>query len=50
MFYTFIYNLLDFPAGSIPITKVTADDVTKMADYPTPDISHKIIKKGMKGT
>ena len=50
MFYTLIYNVLDFPAGSIPVTKVTADDVTKMANYPTPDLGHKIIKKGMTGT
>ena len=45
-----IYNLLDFPAGSLPVTKVTADDVIKMADYPTHDHAHRMIKRGQKGT
>ena len=45
-----IYNVLNFPAGSLPVTKVTADDVIKMADYPTHDHTHRMIKKGMDGT
>ena len=45
-----IYNVLNFPAGSLPVTKVTSDDVIKMADYPTHDRTHRMIKRGMKGS
>ena len=27
MSYTFLHNLLDFPAGTVPVTEVTAEDV-----------------------
>lgn len=43
--YTTLYNVLNYPAGSIPVTKVTAVDETKMKDYPTKRISEKFIKK-----
>ena len=33
--YTMIYNILGFPAGVVPITSVTADDVKAMEAYPS---------------
>lgn len=45
MISTALYNILDYPAGSIPVTKATADDVAKMEDYPTPDPWHKAVKR-----
>ena len=44
------FNVVNFPAGSLPVTKVTKDDVLKMANYPTHDRTHRMIKKGMEGT
>ena len=32
--YTCAYNVLDFNAGSLTVTKVTEEDVKKMAEYP----------------
>ena len=43
--YTTLYNVLNYPAGSIPVTKVTAIDETKMKDYPTKRAYEKFIKK-----
>jgi len=31
--YTALYNLLDFPAGVVPVTRVTEDDVKKLDNY-----------------
>ncbi|XP_078657284.1 vitamin D3 hydroxylase-associated protein-like [Branchiostoma floridae x Branchiostoma belcheri] len=31
--YTFIFNLLDFPAGVVPVTKVTEEDDRLLDDY-----------------
>lgn len=43
--YTGIYNMLDYAAGVVPITKVTKDDVQKTEEkYPTSDLWYKIIK------
>ena len=43
--YTTLYNVLNYPAGSVPVTKVTAIDETKMKDYPTKRAYEKFIKK-----
>lgn len=43
--YTTLYNLINYPAGSLPVTKVTAVDETKMKDYPTKRTSEQFIKK-----
>lgn len=43
--YTSLYNVLNYPAGSVPVTKVTAIDETKMKDYPTKRAYEKFIKK-----
>lgn len=40
------FNLLNFPSGVVPITKVTTEDVkSDMENYPTPDMGAKAIKK-----
>ncbi|XP_033761931.1 fatty-acid amide hydrolase 1-like [Pecten maximus] len=48
--YTIIYNVLDYPAGSIPVTKVTAEDEAKMADYPNKTAYEKAIRKDNVGS
>lgn len=46
MMYNGLYNLLNFPAGVVPVTRVTAEDVRKdMETFPAKDIWHKAIKK-----
>ena len=40
-----LYNVLNYPAGSMPVTKVTADDVINMKDYPTKTHIEKTIHK-----
>ena len=42
-----LYNVLNYPAGSIPVTKVTADDVINMKDYPSKTRIEKNIHKVM---
>ena len=32
--YSRMYNLLDFPVGVMPVTKVTQEDISKMTNYP----------------
>ncbi|KAI0239957.1 hypothetical protein LSAT2_009333 [Lamellibrachia satsuma] len=48
--YTAMYNMLNFTAGSIPITKVTEEDLRNMKDYATPDPWHAVPKKNMPGS
>lgn len=43
--YSMLYNVLNYPAGSMPVTKVTADDVINMKDYPTKTQTEKIIQQ-----
>ena len=38
------YNVLNYPAGILPMTRVTEQDVRDMADYPTKDDTHKQVK------
>lgn len=46
MMYLGIYNLLNFPAGVVPVTRVTAEDVRKdMQTFPAKDMWHKAMKK-----
>jgi hypothetical protein len=40
-----IFNVLDVPAGVLPVTTVTADDVSAMADYPDLNEAFTDIKK-----
>ena len=35
--YLMVYNVLDFPAGVLPVTKVTTDDATQLEHYRTGD-------------
>lgn len=44
-----IYNVFDVPAGVVPVTKVTKDDVTQMEKYPECNEAYIAIKKGMTG-
>ncbi len=33
--YSMLYNTLDFPAGVVPVSQVTAEDVQSLKSYPT---------------
>ncbi|XP_021056177.1 fatty-acid amide hydrolase 1 [Mus pahari] len=48
--YTVLYNCLDFPAGVVPVTTVTAEDDAQMEHYRGyfGDMWDNILKKGMK--
>ncbi|XP_060081151.1 fatty-acid amide hydrolase 1-like [Ylistrum balloti] len=48
--YTVFFNLLNYPAGSMPITKVTAEDEANLAVYPTKTGYEKEIKKDSVGS
>ena len=43
--YYMLFNILDYPAGVIPFTSVTKNDVIQMENYPEHDAAHKQIKK-----
>lgn len=46
MAYTIPWNVLNFPAGVVPVTKVTqADTATDKESYPAKDIFHRIMKR-----
>ena len=45
--YSTMYNLLNYPAGVVPVTKVTEQDIQEMADYPQKTKFEKNIKKVM---
>ncbi|XP_078320644.1 vitamin D3 hydroxylase-associated protein-like [Crassostrea virginica] len=47
--YSTMYNLLNYPAGVVPVTKVTEQDIQDMADYPQKTMFEKNIKKMMLG-
>jgi len=46
--YTAAYNVLDFPVGSLPITRVIPQDEAAMESYPKPseDILFKLVREG----
>lgn len=48
--YTVLFNLLNYPTGSMPVTKVTAEDEAKMADYPRKTAYEKAIRKDNVGS
>ncbi|XP_052232987.1 vitamin D3 hydroxylase-associated protein-like [Dreissena polymorpha] len=48
--YAMLYNILNYPAGSMPVTKVTSDDVSNMAKYPNTTFGNKCVIKCMQGT
>ena len=43
--YTMLYNVLNFPAGVVRMTKVTQSDYDLMEDYPEYDMRHKKVQK-----
>lgn len=43
--YSTMYNLLNYPAGVLPVTKVTEQDIKDMANYPNKTKFEKNIKK-----
>ncbi|KAL3831831.1 hypothetical protein ACJMK2_023533 [Sinanodonta woodiana] len=43
--YTALYNLLDYPAGTVPVTKVTREDEAGMKDYPSRTRYERFIRK-----
>ncbi|CAG0893201.1 unnamed protein product [Darwinula stevensoni] len=42
--YTMMYNMLDFPAGVVPVTRVTEADMEKLQDFPD-----KIMREAVEG-
>ncbi|XP_061680684.1 fatty-acid amide hydrolase 1 [Syngnathoides biaculeatus] len=51
LFYTAIYNLLNFPAGVVPVTTVTAEDEEELRNYKGlfQDFWDKLFKKALLG-
>ncbi|XP_066297891.1 fatty-acid amide hydrolase 1-like [Branchiostoma lanceolatum] len=49
--YTFIFNLLNFPAGVVPVTKVTEEDDRLLDDYigSNNDIFDRYVRQATKG-
>ncbi|CAE1298333.1 FAAH [Acanthosepion pharaonis] len=47
--YTLFYNLLDYPAGVLPVTKVTKADSKEHANYKPKHLLEKFIKNLMNG-
>lgn len=47
--YTLFYNLLDYPAGVLPVTKVTKVDSKEHANYKPKHLLEKFIKNLMNG-
>ncbi|OWF40686.1 Fatty-acid amide hydrolase 1 [Mizuhopecten yessoensis] len=48
--YTVLFNLLNYPTGSMPVTKVTCEDEANMADYPSKTAYEKAMKKDNVGS
>lgn len=45
---TTLYNLLDYPAGNLPVTAVTEEDIVKVNDstsYPLTGLFEKAVKR-----
>ncbi|CAJ0959426.1 unnamed protein product, partial [Mesorhabditis belari] len=47
--YTGVFNLLDFAAGTVPVTQVTKADDDALAGYPTIDPWYRLAKETTKG-
>ena len=43
--YVFAFNVLDFPAGVVRMTKVTSLDIEAMSSYPEKDADYKLVKR-----
>ena len=43
--YAFVFNLLDWPAGVLPVTKVNAQDIADLKDYHTADDIEDFVRK-----
>ena len=43
--YVMLYNLLDWPAGVLPVTKVTQKDIDDLKNYHTGDDIEDYIRK-----
>ncbi|KAI6240355.1 Amidase domain-containing protein [Aphelenchoides fujianensis] len=48
--YTALFNLLDFPAGTVPVTRVQPTDLERLSDYPAADWFHRQLVKSARGT
>lgn len=46
--YCGIFNLLDFAAGTVCVSKVTEEDERMLADYPEDDLWYKMAKEATK--
>ncbi|XP_068223191.1 fatty-acid amide hydrolase 1-like [Palaemon carinicauda] len=46
---TCLYNLLDFPAGVVPVTRETEEDQVKLQHYPTNDLMFQLVKEAATG-
>ncbi|XP_013379905.1 fatty-acid amide hydrolase 1 isoform X2 [Lingula anatina] len=49
MAFCTLYNVLNFPAGVVPVTKVTATDMEELKNYKAPNTWQKLVKKGCEG-
>ena len=45
MAFTAFYNVLDFPAGVVPVTKVSKKDIDDSKNFPTPRGPEKVAKE-----
>ena len=43
--YSMLYNVLNYPGGSMPVTKVTQQDVADMAAYPNTTYNDKKVRE-----
>ena len=43
--YCALYNILDFPAGVVPVTKVTKADIKAAESFPTPYEAERVAKR-----
>lgn len=49
--YCVIYNLLGFPAGVMPVSQVTAEDIERLErEYPVDDLLLRAIRAGQRGS
>ncbi|XP_064617239.1 fatty-acid amide hydrolase 1-like [Liolophura sinensis] len=48
--YTFLYNVLNFPAGVVPVTTVNREDITRLQEYPADCDGQRVMKRAMQGS
>lgn len=46
--YTGLFNLLDYPAGTVPVTHVSQNDIDELLNYKARDYFEKILVKSSK--